>query len=242
MDRDIKQISQQLLNIYKQLEADAKAGKLPLAKVSQDTIPGEGSPTAKILFVGEAPGAQEQIERQPFVGRSGKLFRKILEEESGIKPEQTYISNIVKARPPDNRDPHVEELSAYKKYLDKEIEILQPELIVTLGRFSMAKFLPDVKISQVHGKLHKAKWEGKLNYVLPMYHPAAALRSTKTKNAFIEDIKKVVKIIPWIKEQKELLKKNKPQPTPKLTHLQKEFAKSDQTDKELKASVIEHLF
>jgi uracil-DNA glycosylase family 4 len=242
MDRDIKQISQQLLNLYKSLEDDSQSGKLPLADSALDIVPGEGPSTAEVIFIGEAPGAQEQIDRRPFVGRSGKLFRKILEEESEIQPEQIYISNIVKARPPDNRDPSIEELAAYKIYLDKEIEILKPELIVTLGRFSMAKFLPNVKISQVHGKLHKAKWDGGMSYVLPMYHPAAALRATKTKNAFIEDFKKIPKIIPWIKEQKEKDQKHSHQPKQELTHLQKEFAKSDQSDKELDAWVVEHFF
>lgn len=243
MDNQTSQKKQQQLdNLYEELEIAAENQELPLAKTAKDIVPGEGPASAEVIFIGEAPGAQEQIERRPFVGRSGKLFRKVLVEESGIKPEQIYISNIVKVRPPDNRDPSIEELAAYKKYLDKEIEILKPELIVTLGRFSMAKFLPNVKISQVHGKLHKVKFEGKLFYVLPMYHPAAALRATKTKNAFIEDFKKIPKIIPWVKEQKEKAKNQKAKPEPQLTKLQKEFAKSDQTDKELKASVIEHLF
>jgi len=242
MDRDIKKIETELKKLYSNLEKAARSGELPLAGVSEDIVPGEGPSSAKVLFIGEAPGAQEQIERRPFVGRSGKLFRKILEEESGIKPELVYISNIVKVRPPDNRDPSLEELAAFKEYLDKEIEILQPELIVTLGRYSMAKFLPKVKISQVHGKLHKVKWEGKLNYILPMYHPAAALRATKTKNAFIEDFKKIPKIIPWIQEQKVLLSNQKSKPVVKLTPLQKEFSKSDKSVDDLKSSVIEHLF
>lgn len=232
----------QLAQLYQQLEADAPG--LPLAREAHDIVPGEGPATAEVLFIGEAPGAEEAIQRRPFVGRSGKLFRQVLENESGIKPEQVYISNIVKVRPPDNRDPSIEELAAYKKYLDAEIEILQPALIVTLGRFSMAKFLPNVKISQVHGRLHKAKWEGNSNYILPMYHPAAALRATATKQAFITDFKKIPKIIRWLKEEGKLqeLKKELDQPKKELTELQKEFAKSDVSDTQLKASVIEHLF
>ncbi len=240
MNRDIKKIAQDLADLYTQLEHDAPG--LPLAKTARDIVPGEGPASARVMFIGEAPGHNEAVQRRPFVGMSGKLFRKILEEESGIKPELVYISNIVKVRPPDNRDPSIEELAAYKKYLDKEIEILQPELIVTLGRFSMGKFLPLAKISQVHGRLHKVKWEGKTDYVLPMYHPAAALRSTATKNAFIHDFKKIPKIIEWVTEQRQVEAKKKPEPQPELTPLQKEFAKSDKTLDALQTSIIENLF
>jgi uracil-DNA glycosylase family 4 len=236
-------------NLYKDLELlkkqaqdEANNGNLPLAKSEKDIVPGEGPLSAEVIFIGEAPGAQEQIERRPFVGRSGKLFRKILVEESGLQPEQVYISNIVKARPPDNRDPSIEEIAAYKKYLDNEIEILKPELIVTLGRFSMAKFLPGVKISKVHGKLYISSVNGKSFYVLPMFHPAAALRATKTKNAFIEDFKKIPQIISWVKEQKQKAKNQISEPKKELTHLQKEFAKSDKTDDELKFLAVEDLF
>ncbi|GIK84277.1 MAG: uracil-DNA glycosylase [Patescibacteria group bacterium] len=240
MDRNTQQKSHDLEVLYAQLEKDAP--HLPLAKTATDIVPGEGPSSAEVLFIGEAPGYFESVERRPFVGKSGQLFRKILETESGIKPEQVYISNIVKVRPPDNRDPSIEELAAYKKYLDAEIEILKPELIVTLGRFSMGKFLPSAKISQVHGKLHKVKWDGFTSFVLPMYHPAAALRSTATKQAFTTDFKKIPKIIAWIKEQKAVAAKQKPEPEPELTPLQKEFAKSDKTLDALQASVIEHLF
>jgi len=171
---------------------------LPLVASKAEVIPGEGPEN----FIGEAPGQQETIERRPFVGRSGKLFRKTL-AEVGIDEKTVYITNIVKARPPENRDPSVEEILAYKPFLDKEIEILKPQLIVTLGRFSMAKFLPDVKISQVHGRLHKVKWNDVTQYVLPMYHPAAALRSTKMKESFVEDFGKIDKIIDWVGEQQQ---------------------------------------
>ncbi|MBP7842691.1 uracil-DNA glycosylase [Candidatus Woesebacteria bacterium] len=240
MERNTQKIASELAALYAQLEQDSSG--LPLAKIARDIVPGEGPASAEILFIGEAPGAEEAIQRRPFVGRSGKLFRLILESESGIKPELVYISNIVKVRPPDNRDPSIEELAAYKKYLDREIEILQPELIVTLGRFSMGKFLPEAKISQVHGRLHKVKWEGKVNYILPMYHPAAALRSTNTKNAFIHDFKKIPKILAWVTEQRNIEAQKKPEKQTELTALQKEFAKSDKTVDALQTSIIEHLF
>jgi DNA polymerase len=239
-NKTIEQKESELENLYQRLESAASKKSLPLAEAATDIVPGEGPATAEVIFIGEAPGAQEAVDRRPFVGRSGKLFRKVLEEESGIQPSQVYISNIVKVRPPDNRDPNIEELEAYKEYLDEEIKILAPKLIVTLGRFSMAKFLPSVKISQVHGRLHKVQYEGSTYYILPMYHPAAALRATKTKNAFIEDFKKIPKIIPWIKEQQQKL--SSPKKETKLTSLQREFAKSDVSDEELKAQIIEHLF
>jgi len=187
------------------LELEIEAPKLPLAKTLKDIVPGEGAATAEIVFIGEAPGMQEAIERRPFVGRSGQFLRQTL-NEVGLDPNQVYISNIVKARPPENRDPTPEEISAYKPYLDAEIIAINPILIVTLGRFSMAKFLPDVRISQVHGRLHKVVWQGKNKFVLPMYHPAAALRGTQVKNLFVKDCAKIPKVIDWIKDQQVEIK------------------------------------
>lgn len=188
-----------LRQLYTEMEEAAQS--LPLTQQATDIIPGEGSPTASILFIGEAPGYHEHVQRRPFVGRSGKLLRKTILEETAIPDDDFYISNIVKARPPDNRDPSAEEIAAYKPYLDREIDILEPEIIVTLGRFSMAKFLPDVRISQVHGRIHRLKWNDSKIYVLPMYHPAAALRSGQVKQSFVDDMKKLPKIVAWIKEQ-----------------------------------------
>lgn len=175
---------------------------LPLAQTVQDIIPGEGAELAEIFFIGEAPGYHETLQRRPFVGRSGQLFRKTL-AEVGIDEKEVYITNIVKARPPENRDPSIAEILAYKPFLDREIELIRPQLIVTLGRFSMAKFLPEVKISQVHGRLHKVTWNESTLYILPMYHPAAALRSTKMKESFVQDFGKINKIIQWVSEQKQ---------------------------------------
>lgn len=181
---------------------EANVATLPLLEKTEDVVPGEGQESARVMFIGEAPGYHESVQRRPFVGRSGKLFRSVL-ENIGINPKDVYITNIVKARPPENRDPSIQEILAYKPFLDREIEIIQPWLIVTLGRFSMAKFLPDVKISQVHGRLHKVKWTGTTKYVLPMYHPAAALRSTKMKESFIQDFGKINKIIEWVRDQRQ---------------------------------------
>jgi uracil-DNA glycosylase family 4 len=192
---------EKLQALYSDLEK--MAGKLPLAKTAQDIVPGEGSPLAEVLLIGEAPGFNEQQQRRPFVGRSGQLLRKTL-EEVGLPPAEVYIANIVKARPPDNRDPLPEEIKAYKPYLDAEIAILQPKLIVTLGRFSMGKFLPDARVSQVHGRLHKVTWQGQPQFVLPMYHPAAALRGNAIKASFVADMQKIPKVLTWVKEQHHL--------------------------------------
>lgn len=187
-----------LRDLYADLEQTAP--KLPLAKKATDIVPGEGNPDADIFFIGEAPGYNEAVQRRPFVGVSGKFLRKTI-VEVGLDEKEVYIGNIVKVRPPDNRDPLPNEITAYKPYLDKEIEIIDPLLIVTLGRFSMNKFLPDVKISQVHGRLHKVTWNNTLRFVLPMYHPAAALRGTQMREAFAQDMKKVPKALKWVQQQ-----------------------------------------
>lgn len=184
-------------------DLEAAAGTLPLAATAKDIVPGEGNPEAEIMLIGEAPGYHESVQRRPFVGVSGKLLRQTL-SEVGFPPETVYISNIVKARPPENRDPTPEEIKAYKPFLDREIEAIAPKIIVTLGRFSMAKFLPGVKISQIHGRLQKIKWNGKQLFVLPMYHPAAALRSTAMKEAFKADFQKLPKVLAWIAEQRQV--------------------------------------
>jgi DNA polymerase len=193
--------AEQLQQIYQDLEKNK--AKLPLGNLNEPTVPGDGNPDAEILFIGEAPGYYESVQRKPFVGRSGQLFIATL-AEVGYPRESVYISNIVKIRPPDNRDPLPNEIAAFKPFLDREIQILQPKLIITLGRFSMAKFLPEVKISQVHGRLHKVKWNDQPLYILPMYHPAAALRNPKMKESFVQDFQKIPKILAWLKDQKDV--------------------------------------
>lgn len=181
---------------------EANYQTFPLVEKPEDIVHGEGNQQAEIMLIGEAPGYYESVQRRPFVGRSGQLLRKVL-VESGLLESQVYISNIVKVRPPDNRDPLPEEILAFKPYLDAEINLIKPKLIVTLGRFSMGKFLPEVKVSQVHGRLHKIRWNEQTLFILPMYHPAAALRATRIKLAFIEDFAKIAKIIDWVQNAKE---------------------------------------
>src|SRR4030042_2913191 len=159
-----------------------KEKNLPLVKNVDDVVFGEGDLNAKVMLIGEAPGFWEDKLKRPFVGPAGKLLDKLI-NEVGLKREEVYISNMVKARPPENRDPTTEEIKSYENFLDYEIEIINPKLIVTLGRFSLLKFLPSEKISQVHGKIFILG--GRL--ILPMYHPAAALRSTAVLESLRDD-------------------------------------------------------
>ncbi|MFA6365305.1 MAG: uracil-DNA glycosylase [Candidatus Paceibacterota bacterium] len=168
---------------------------LPLREAN--LVFGEGDINAKILFIGEAPGQKENELRRPFVGRSGQLFTKIL-EEAGIARTGVYITNIVKRRPPENRDPSPQEIEAYKPYLTRQIEILHPMLVATLGRFSMNYFLPDAKISHDQGKLFKVNDY----FVYPIYHPAAALRSTTMLAAFRKSIERLPEALKKCEERK----------------------------------------
>ena len=186
----------QLEVVYQQLEQDLHT--LPLGTRGEPTVPGDGDAEAELLFIGEAPGFNESQQRRPFTGRSGQLLAKVL-VDVGYARERVFITNIVKVRPPENRDPSPTEIAAYQPYLDREIEIIQPQIIITLGRLSMQKFLPDAKISQVHGRLHKIDWKNTHVFILPMYHPAAALRSQQVQTAFLHDFQKIPKILEWVK-------------------------------------------
>lgn len=159
------------------LKEEMEAGdSLPLKKVATKLVFGVGNTEAKIVCVGEGPGRTEDQQGIPFVGQAGKLLDKLF-PLAGLERKEVFITNIVHHRPPENRDPLPEEISAYGKYLDKIIEIIKPKVIITLGRFSMAKFLPNVFISAVHGKKYDVLWHGIELVVVPMYHPAASLRN-----------------------------------------------------------------
>lgn len=155
-----------------------KDDTLPLKKGADKLVFGSGNTEAKILLIGEGPGKNENIQGLPFVGQAGKLLDKLL-VLAGLERKNVFITNIVHHRPPENRDPLPNEIHCYGKYLDKIIEILDPKIIITLGRFSMNKFLPEVLISQVHGKSSKVN----KFIVIPMYHPAASLRNGKILEA-----------------------------------------------------------
>lgn len=162
----------------------------PLYKTAHRGVPGEGDPDSKIMFIGEGPGYHEDQQGRPFVGAAGKLLDQSL-AAIGLTREQVFIANVVKHRPPENRDPEPGEIGACQPYLDDQIRIIQPRLIATLGRFSMNKFLPGVYISQVHGQARFVDFLGKKYTVLPLYHPAAALRSGQMMASFREDFAKI---------------------------------------------------
>lgn len=169
--------------------------KCSLCKTRINAVPGEGNPKADIVFIGEAPGKNEDIEGRPFVGAAGKFFNELL-AAIGLKREEVFITNIVKCRPPGNRDPEEKEIKTCWPYLERHLKIIKPKLIVTLGRHSMNAFLPGLKISQVHGQAKRFKgiWSDKQVY-FPMYHPAVALYNGSYRKILLEDMKKIPKIL-----------------------------------------------
>ena len=161
---------------------------------------GEGDPQAEVLFVGEAPGFYEDQQGRPFVGRAGKLLDTLI-GDIGWQRTSVYITNIVKRRPPANRDPLPDELEAYRPYLERQLAIINPKIIVPLGRFAMIHFLPEGKISRDQGKVFQ--WRGAL--VMPMYHPAAALRRADLVN----DLKACFAKLPQLLAQYETLREQR---------------------------------
>lgn len=167
---------------------------LPLRKGATNLVFGEGNPDAKVMFIGEGPGYWEDQKGRPFVGNAGAFLNQLLQSIK-LPREHVFITNVINYRPPENRDPLPEEIAAFSPYIDKMIEIIKPKVMVTLGRFSMAKFLPGVKISDVHGKLHAVVWKGREITIVPMYHPAAGLRNGEIKRRTVEDFQKLPEIL-----------------------------------------------
>lgn len=167
-----------------------------LAKTATNIVPGAGNPDAEIMFVGEAPGKNEDLTGEPFIGAAGKNLDKLL-ESIGLTRQDVFITSIVKYRPPNNRDPKPEEKAAFLPYLERQIDVIQPTLIVPLGRHGMQSFLPGVTIGQVHGTLqHDAKGRA----ILPMLHPAASLYNHNLKVVIEEDFLSIPKILMNLKK------------------------------------------
>ncbi len=165
-----------------------------LRAVATQPVFGNGNTEASILFIGEAPGKKEDACGIPFVGSSGKFLDELL-ASIALRREDVYITNIVKYRPPDNRDPRPEEISACLKWLEEEIKIINPKLIVTLGRHALSHFLPKGKISEMHGKVFQQDISGiGSKKIFPLYHPAAALYNGSFRSTLVRDFKKIVKI------------------------------------------------
>lgn len=161
-----------------------------LARSRTHAVPGEGPPHARVMLIGEGPGWHEDEAGRPFVGNSGKFLTELL-AKAGLKREDVFITNVVKCRPPSNRDPLPDEIHACSQYLERQIAAIDPEVIVTLGRFSMAKYFPGERISRIHGEGKKL---GR-RLVVPMYHPAAALHQGSLRGAIEEDFAKLPKLL-----------------------------------------------
>jgi uracil-DNA glycosylase len=171
-------------------------------------VPGEGPANSSIMFIGEGPGFHENEQGRPFVGAAGSFLVELL-QSIGMKREQVFIGNVVKCRPPNNRDPLPEELTACSEYLERQIQAINPRVIVTLGRYSMARFLPTAKISDVHGQSFFVK--GRL--IVPMYHPAAALHQPSLKAVVEQDFTRLPAIIAKAKEHQPDQTNSEAEPT-----------------------------
>jgi uracil-DNA glycosylase family 4 len=169
-----------------------------LASQAQNLVMGDGNLNAEIVFIGEAPGKNEDEQGLPFVGAAGKFLNEML-AEAGMQRSDVYITNIVKYRPPNNRDPLPEEKKAFWPYLLKQLQIIQPKVVITLGRHSMEYFLPDMKISQIHGEAKRIQFGDDKLVIVPLYHPAAALYNGSLRQTLIDDFVRVPKIIELMK-------------------------------------------
>ncbi|HEY7125014.1 MAG TPA: uracil-DNA glycosylase [Ktedonobacterales bacterium] len=178
--------------------------KCNLCKTRTKAVPGEGSASAAIMLIGEGPGYHEDKQGRPFVGAAGQFLDELL-QHAGVKRAEVFITNVVKCRPPNNRDPLPEEIAACSGYLDRQIAAINPQVIVTLGRFSMQKFFPGANISSIHGKARKVN--GRV--VVPMYHPAAGLHDIQKRPIIVEDFKKVAVALA---EAQRMAEPEKPKP------------------------------
>jgi len=164
--------------------------KCRLHEKALNPVPGAGNPNAEIMFIGEGPGYNEDKQGLPFVGRSGDYLNYLL-KLIDLKREDVFIANVVKHRPPDNRDPLPDEITACKPYLDRQTEVIDPLVIVTLGRYSMARYFPNGKITQIHGQ---PKFDTTRAY-LPLFHPAAVLRNPGLQRDMEADVKRIPELV-----------------------------------------------
>lgn len=180
-----------------------------LAKTRTHAVPGEGNPNADIAFIGEGPGFHEDQQARPFVGAAGKFLDELL-TSIGLRRQDVFIGNVIKCRPPGNRDPLPGEISACKPWLDRQLEIINPRVIVTLGRFSLQRYFPGQSISRIHGQPRKLAEVT----VVPMYHPAAALHQASLRRVIEQDFQKLPAIL------QEALQEEVPPPEPQAVQMQ----------------------
>ena len=169
-----------------------------LAETATQLVFGDGSPDADVVFIGEAPGKNEDLKGVPFVGAAGKFLDEML-ATIGLSRQDIYITNIVKYRPPNNRDPLPEEKAEFLPYLQAQLEVIQPKLVVTLGRHSMNCFLPDLQISQCHGQPKRLKGQ----VYMPLFHPAAALYNGSMRQTLMDDFAKIPQVLKLIQDSND---------------------------------------
>jgi uracil-DNA glycosylase family 4 len=177
-----------------ELRIREQAAELPLKETATNLVFGDGNPDADVMFIGEAPGKNEDLQGLPFVGSAGKILDKLI-ESAGLTRDQVYITSVLRYRPPKNRDPKPSEIEAVAPFLDEQIKIINPKIIATLGRHSLKKFLPDAKIAQVHGTPQKISWQGMDLIIFPLYHPAAVIYNRGLNKTLQEDFLKLRDII-----------------------------------------------
>ncbi len=185
----------ELVDLYQEIRV---CQKCILAQGRTHAVPGEGPEDAEIMFIGEGPGFHEDRQGRPFVGAAGNFLNELL-AEIDLARENVYITNVVKCRPPGNRDPQPEEIEACRPYLDQQIDLLRPRLVVTLGRFSMQRYFPGASISRIHGQ---PKRVGSVIYY-PMFHPAAALHQPRWRTLVEEDMLKIPDLLSKLDEIEE---------------------------------------
>jgi DNA polymerase len=175
--------------------------KCDISKARTNAVPGEGAENAEIMFIGEAPGWHEDQQGRPFVGSAGQFLNQLL-KSIDLSREQVYITNVIKTRPPENRDPLPQEMINCRPWLDRQLEIIKPRMIVTLGRYSMGLFMPGKTIGQIHGTA--VKKDGVLYFA--MYHPAAALHQGNLRGVIQSDMLKIPGLMAGLKKEAEEIK------------------------------------
>lgn len=170
-----------------------KCQRCPLFKNAKNAVPGEGNPKTKIMFIGEAPGKREDLTGRPFIGPAGKLLTKLL-SLANLDREKIFITSVVKHWPKKNKTPKLKEIKACNFWLDEQIKIIKPKIIVTLGKIALDKFLPKEKITKIHGQSREIIWQRRKVLLVSMFHPAAGLRSKQVKEKLKNDFFKITKL------------------------------------------------
>lgn len=188
---ELSSIDERAENLHQLAAQISRCTRCRLCATRTHAVPGEGKPNPLVLFVGEGPGAEEDRLGRPFVGRSGRFLDAMI-EGVGLRREDVFITNVVKCRPPENRDPLPDEIAACQDFLERQLDLLAPCVVVTLGRFSMERWFPGERITRIHGQVKEI---GPGQVAMAMFHPAAALRNPRWRDAFAADMGKLPGLI-----------------------------------------------